>query len=44
MLIPDQIAWWAAGTDLAGMIMGAFVVGYEFVMRRRLTTAAAAEN
>jgi TRAP transporter 4TM/12TM fusion protein len=44
MLIPDQIAWWAAGTDLAGMIMGAFVVGYEFVMRRRLSTAAAAEN
>jgi TRAP-type uncharacterized transport system fused permease subunit len=44
MLIPDQIAWWAAGTDLAGMVMGILVVGYEFVMRRRLATAAAAEN
>lgn len=41
LLIPDQVASWAAGTDLLGAIMGALLVGYEFVLRRRQSVAAA---
>jgi TRAP transporter 4TM/12TM fusion protein len=42
LMIPDQIAWWAAGTDVAGAIIGALLIGYEFVLRRRQTAAATA--
>lgn len=41
LLIPDQIADWAAGTDLAGAILGTLLLGYEFVLRRRASLAAA---
>ena len=40
LLLPDQIAWWAAGTDLAGGILGLALVGHEFVQRRRTAAAA----
>jgi hypothetical protein len=42
LMIPDQIAWWAAGTDLAGAIGGAGLLGYELLVRRRLNASAAA--
>ena len=40
LLLPDQIAWWAAGTDLAGGIAALFLIGNELVQRRRAATAA----
>jgi TRAP transporter 4TM/12TM fusion protein len=41
LLLPDQIAWWAAGTDLAGAILGSCLVIYEFIVRRRASVTAA---
>jgi TRAP transporter 4TM/12TM fusion protein len=35
LLLPDQIAWWAAGTDLAGGALGVLLLGNEFFQRRR---------
>ncbi|MEX2126676.1 MAG: TRAP transporter fused permease subunit [Xanthobacteraceae bacterium] len=42
LMIPDQIAWWAAGTDLAGAIVGGCLVAYELVIRQRRIAAAPA--
>jgi TRAP-type uncharacterized transport system fused permease subunit len=42
LLIPDQIAWWARGTDLFGALLGIALVGYEFLQRQRRTSAAPA--
>ena len=41
LLIPDQIASWAAGTDLAGSILALLLVGNEFVQRRRAAVTSA---
>jgi TRAP-type uncharacterized transport system fused permease subunit len=38
LLLPDQIAPWAAGSDLAGLILGITVVGYELLVRRRVAS------
>ncbi len=40
LLLPDQIAWWAAGTDLAGGIAALVLIGNELVQRRRMAAAA----
>jgi TRAP transporter 4TM/12TM fusion protein len=42
LLVPDQIAWWARGTDLFGALLGMVLVGYEFMQRQRRTSAAPA--
>jgi TRAP transporter 4TM/12TM fusion protein len=39
LLLPDQIAWWAAGTDLAGGALGLALVANEFLQRRRSADA-----
>jgi TRAP transporter 4TM/12TM fusion protein len=44
LLLPDQIAWWAAGTDVAGGVLGACLLGYEFVMRRKVAGAVPAAD
>jgi TRAP-type uncharacterized transport system fused permease subunit len=44
LMIPDQVAWWARGTDLAGAIFGTLLIGYEFLVRRRPAAAAVTRN
>jgi TRAP-type uncharacterized transport system fused permease subunit len=39
LLLPDQIAWWAAGTDLAGGTLGLVLIGNELLQRRRSAAA-----
>ncbi len=39
LLLPDQIATFARGTDLAGAALGIVVVGYEFLLHRRARAA-----
>jgi hypothetical protein len=35
LLIPDQIAPWATGSDIAGLGIAIAVLGYELLLRRR---------
>lgn len=44
LLIPDQIAQFAAGTDLAGAALGGALLAYEFAMRRKQTAGIAAAS
>jgi len=41
LLLPDQIASWAAGTDMLGAILGVVLVGYELFLRRKQSVATA---
>jgi hypothetical protein len=41
LLIPDQLA---AGTDLAGAILGGALLAYEFMMRQKRVVGAAAAS
>ena len=40
LLLPDQIAWWAAGTDLAGGVLGLALIVNELLHRRRSAAIA----
>jgi TRAP-type uncharacterized transport system fused permease subunit len=40
LLLPDQIAWWAAGTDLAGGVLGLALIANELLQRRRSAAIA----
>jgi TRAP transporter 4TM/12TM fusion protein len=42
LLIPDEIGPWAAGSDLAGAVLAAVVLGWELLAARRDRVAAAA--
>jgi hypothetical protein len=36
LLLPDQIAWWARGSDLAGGVIALLLIGNEVLQRRRM--------
>jgi TRAP transporter 4TM/12TM fusion protein len=44
LMLPDQIAPWAAGTDIGGAVLGGCLLAYELVTRRRQGAAARASG